>query len=102
MDNPLLNPIQCLESSVRINLRPSKYYQEIDNTCQSIQNSKLDIVIPIEYHGALPSIHVRIPTADELHQCSKVELTSMDDWSPNNIDIGTHHSFTEVKTSTNT
>ena len=98
IDDLLLNPIQCLENGVRIDIRPSEYYQEKDNTCQSIQITKLEMVIPIKYHGILPSIHVRRPTSDELYQSSRVELTSMDDWNPNNIDIGTHHSITEVKT----
>ena len=101
MDDSLLNPIQCLENDVRIDLRPSKYYQEQDNTCQSIQIPKLEMVIPIEYHGVLPSIHVRRPTSDELHQCSRVELTSLDDWNPNNINISTHHSIKEVITNNN-
>ena len=101
MDDSLLNPIQCLENDVRIDLRPSKYYQEQDNTCQSIQIPKLEMVIPIEYHGVLPSIHVRRPTPDELHQCSRVELTSLDDWNPNNINISTHHSIKEVITNNN-
>lgn len=49
----------------------------------------------------LPSTYVRRPTADELYQCSIVELTSIDDLNPNTINIGTHHSIAEVKTSTN-
>lgn len=47
IDDLLLNPIQCLENGVRIDIRPSKYYQEKDNTCQSIQIPKLEMAIPI-------------------------------------------------------
>ena len=101
IDNSLLNPIQCLENDFRIDLWPSKYYQELEGECQSIQIPKLEISIPIEYHGDLPSIHVRRPTSDKLHQCSRIELTNIDDWNPNKINVGPNHSIASVKTANN-
>ena len=55
MDDSLLNPIQCFENDVKIDLRPSKFYQDNNEMYQSIHIPKLDLILPIEYNGVFPS-----------------------------------------------
>ena len=72
MDDYLLNSIQFLKHDVRIDLRPSTYFHKLEGECQSIQIPKLNIVIPIQYHGALILMYVRRPTPNKLHKCYRI------------------------------
>ena len=79
MEDSLMNPIQCEEEDIRVDVRPSRYYT--DSTAQSMvfpDGTRL----PIEYHGVLPYIPIRRPTVDEVHTCRRLQLTSKDEWDP--------------------
>jgi hypothetical protein len=97
MEDSLLQPIQCLSHGVKIDVCPSHYYNDQQDT-QTIQIE--DIKIPIEYHGPLPYIHVRRPTNYEFDNCSHYELTSPDEWKPYDILKGIHSVNTDDINST--
>ena len=82
MEDSLLQPIQCLQNNVHINTRPTHYFPD-DPTAQTLRYD--DMVLPLEYHGPLPFIHVRRPTEKEFNSCTHVELTSHDEWDPYNL-----------------
>ncbi len=82
MDDSLLNPIQCLQNGIRIDIRPSSAYPH-DHTAQTVSVPSLDFAIPVEYNGVLPLLNVRRPTSNELASCTQVILTSGEyDWDP--------------------
>ena len=84
MNDSLLNPIQCEENDVRIDLRPAKFYGNHDSKCQKLIFDD-GYEIPIEYDGVLPYLPVRKPTPFELDQCERRQLTGDYDWSPTNF-----------------
>ena len=85
MVDSLINPIQCEDNNVEIYLRPSKFSREEDEKCQCLIFDD-GFTIPIEYKGALPFINVRRPTPQELDECERRELTSIDPWLPEDFD----------------
>ena len=83
MQDSLSNSIQSEEVGVRVDLRPQRYYEGEGNP-QSI-TFKNGMVLPILYEGVLPYLLVRRPTPLEIEHCSRLELTSRDDWDPSHI-----------------
>ena len=80
MTDSLVNPIQCEDNNVRVDIRPRVYYPD----CTSAQTITFDdgTVLPLLYDGVLPFLPVRRPTPDEVHYCPRLSLTSRDDWDP--------------------
>ena len=68
MQDSLVNPIQCEDNGVHIDLRPKQFYPQLDDDCQRITFED-GTIIPLEFDGVLPCIFVRRPTHDELHHC---------------------------------
>ena len=74
MVDSLVNPIQCEENEVRIDIRPRAYYPN-STTAQSVcfeNGVKLELL----YDGVLPYLPVRRPTPDEIHHCQRLVMTS--------------------------
>ena len=46
-----------------------------------------DIFIPFETKGTKIYFKSRVPTEEELHNCTRFELTSLDTWNPEDIDM---------------
>ena len=71
MEDCLANPIQCMESGTRIDLRSKKIYPDQDKVqTMSLPNG---IVIPIVHNGPLPI---------ELDTCEHVDITEHEHWDP--------------------
>ena len=81
MDGSLLNPIQCMEHGIQIDTRPRKFYPQ-DDGVQSVRIPSLECVIPVDYHGPLPYLPIRRPTADEMERCRHFAITSREHWDP--------------------
>ena len=81
MTDSLINPLQCEDNQVRIDVRPEKYHGNNSKTCQRIIFED-GFEIPIEYEGVLPFITVRKPTPYELDVCERRQLTSDHNWLP--------------------
>ena len=80
MDDSLSNPIQSEEAGVGVDLRPKCYYNDEEHA-QAITFPD-GTIIPIQYDGSLLLIPVRRPTANEIENCRRLQLTSRDDWNP--------------------
>jgi len=81
MNDSLLNPIQCIQNDVKVDIRPRRYYpNEIDPQTIQFQGR----VINLEYDGPLPFINIRRPTKEEFKVCAHFDMTSIDDWDPYN------------------
>lgn len=57
MEDSLVNPIQAEENSVRVDLRPKRFYPHETNNCQSITFTD-GTTLPLEYDGVLPFIPI--------------------------------------------
>lgn len=84
MDGSLLNPIQCMDHGIKIDIRPKLYYPE-EKSAQTFEIPSLRRILPIQYNGSVPFLHVRKPTREEMETCTHVEITSRDNWDPHNI-----------------
>ena len=84
MEDSLVNPIQCEDNGVHIDLRPKRFYPQLEDECQHILFHD-GIRIPLEFDGVLPCIFVRRPTHNELHNCQRIQLTSEAEWDPRTI-----------------
>ena len=82
MNDSLLQPIQCLQHGVNIDIRPAHYFPE-SPTAQTITVKELSL--PLDYNGPLPYLQVRKPTEKEYKTCPHYELTSHDNWEPYDI-----------------
>ena len=80
MIDSLVNPIQCEENNVRVDIRPRAYYPNCP-TAQSLQFEN-GMQLALHYDGVLPYLPVRRPTPDEVHHCQRLVLTSKDLWDP--------------------
>ena len=80
MDDSLLNPIQCMENDVHVDLRPRKYYPN-ENGAQTLVLPD-GLTLNIQYQNSTPFVPVRRPTPLELTSCHLVEMTSHDSWDP--------------------
>ena len=76
MVDSLINPIQCEDNNVRVNIRPKAYYPA-DAHCQSLVFDDGTTTM-IVFDGVLPYIPVKRPTKDEIHYCRRLSLTSRD------------------------
>ena len=86
MTDSLLNPIQCEDNDVHIDVRPQKFYPKITDEVQRITFDD-GFSIPILYNGVLPYIPVRRPTSIEIHTITdRRQLTSTFDWNPQEFD----------------
>ena len=47
-----------------------------------------DTIIPMKYNGTKLSFCTRVPTQDELSNCSHMEMTSDSAWEPSNVMLG--------------
>ena len=61
MDGSLLNPVQCMENGIRIDIRPKLFYPDV-RSAQTFEIPSLQRVLPILYNGLVPFLHVRKPT----------------------------------------
>ena len=84
MDDSLINPIQCEENNVRVDIRPRAYYPH----CDHAQSVRFDdgTELRLQYDGVLPYLPVRRPTKDEIHYCRRLTMTSRDLWDPHMVD----------------
>ena len=80
MTDSLLNPIQCEEFGVRIDVRPKVYYPS-SSSAQTLVFQD-GTTLGILYDGVLPYIAVRRPTKEELQFAPRRTLTSRDLWDP--------------------
>ena len=86
MEDGLLNPIQCMENNIRIDIRPSRFCPD-EPLSQSFSIPSLDMILPIQYDGVLPFLSVRRPSAAELRDCTRIHITSnAGDWNPHSMD----------------
>ena len=83
MEDSLINPIQCEENNVKIDMRPKHFYPNQSN-CQSVTFDD-GTQIPLEFDGVLPYLRVRRPTNKELDSCKRLQLTSEGEWNPNDF-----------------
>lgn len=82
MTDSLLNPIQCMQNGIRIDIRPRQFYPE-ESAAQTFSIPSLQAVIPVEYDGVLPFLTVRRPTDMEYDNCTHMHITSdAGDWVP--------------------
>lgn len=84
MDGSLLNPIQCMEKGIQIDIRPKIFYPGVESA-QTFAIPSLQRIFPIEYDGAVPFLHVRKPTSEEIHECTHVEITCRETWDPHAV-----------------
>ena len=84
MDDSLINPIQCEDHGVRVDVRPRAFYPN-EERAQSIFFDD-GTEIPIKYSGVLPYISVRRPTHEEVASCRHLSLTSKYNWDPFMLD----------------
>ena len=80
MVDSLVNPIQCKDNDVCVDLRPRAYYPSA-SSAQSIMFED-GTSLQLEYDGVLPYLQVCRPTPDEIHYCKRLQMTSKDDWDP--------------------
>ena len=86
MEDGLLNPIQCMENNIRIDIRPRRFCPD-DAMAQTFSVPSLDMILPIAYDGVLPFLAVRRPSHDELQTCTRINITSdVGDWNPHLMD----------------
>ena len=86
MEDGLLNPIQCMENNIRIDIRPRRFCPD-DTSAQTFTVPSLDMILPITYDGVLPFLSVRRPSQEELELCTRIHLTSdAGDWNPHLMD----------------
>ena len=76
MIDSLINPIQCEENNVCVDVRPKAYYPQ-SPLAQSISFDN-GITLPLLYDVVLPYLLVRKPTPDEIHYCTRLSMTSRD------------------------
>ena len=81
MEDSLVNPVQCEDNNVHVDLRPQCFYPHLGSNCQKITFEGGE-TIPLEFDGVLPCIRVRRPTENELHTCKRLQLKSENDWDP--------------------
>ena len=67
MIDSLVNPIQCEDNYVRVDLHPKDDFSN-NNNSQSIIFQDVTS-IPVEYNKVLPSIYLRKPTKYEVENC---------------------------------
>ena len=80
MEDSLINPIQCEENGVRVDVRPRVYYPS-SSTAQSLVFDD-GTILGIIYDGVLPYVPVRRPTKEEIQYAKRLSLTSRDLWDP--------------------
>ena len=86
MEDGLLNPIQCMENNIRIDIRPRRFCPD-DASAQTFSVPSLDMILPITYDGVLPFLSVRRPCQEELDTCTRIHITSdVGDWNPHLMD----------------
>ena len=85
MDDSLVNPIQCEDNDVRIDLHPKHFYPNMNEECQMIKFND-GTIIPLEFDGVLPHIRIQRPTLQELDTCRQLQLTSDNDWNPKDME----------------
>ena len=86
MEDGLLNPIQCMENNIRIDIRPRRFCPDAPDA-QTFTIPSLDMILPIEYDGVLPFLSVRRPSEEELRTCTRVNITSdAGEWTPHLMD----------------
>ena len=84
MSDYLINPLQCEDNNVRVDLQPKHSYPNERDTCQSIMFGDRKN-IPLEFDGVLPYIRIHRPTPEEIETCSRLQLTSDSEWDPNQL-----------------
>ena len=82
MEDSLVNPIQCEDSNVRVDMRPKYFYPGQESECQRLLFED-GTSLPLEFDGVLPYLKVRRPNEHELHNCTRLQLTSDNEWDPN-------------------
>jgi hypothetical protein len=84
MDGSLLNPIQCMERGIQIDIRPKIFYPGVESA-QTFSIPSLQRIFPIEYDGAVPYLRVRKPSSEEMRECTHVEITCRESWDPHMV-----------------
>ena len=85
MTDSLAKPVQCMDNTVQIDIRP-RFYYPTESTTQTMHFPSENMTILIEYEGPLPYITIRRPTQHELDSCHRLTLNSSFDWDPYNCD----------------
>jgi hypothetical protein len=93
MIDSLLQPYQCLPNNVQIDTCPKCYFPN-DTSVQTIQFE--DKVLPLQFHGPLPFIHVHHPKEEDFHNCPHYDLTSSDEWNPCNLLSSVNQGNTDI------
>ena len=70
----LVDPIQCEDNSVRVNLCPKVY--DLNNNNETLITFLDGNSIPVDYGGVLPCISVRKPTKYEVENYEQIALVS--------------------------
>ena len=86
MENSILCTNQARSNGIIIDDVPKLFDMKGDST-QAATFPENNTSIPIEFHGPVPFLPIRYPTAEELSTCKHLELTSDEMWDPTNIGV---------------
>ena len=95
MEDSLLCPNQCQDNGVLIDLRPKVYFPD-ESTAQNMHCPSHGMDFPIHHFGPMPYINIRQPSREELESCSRIELTSPEDWDPYSATLPTNNIFSSM------
>ena len=84
MEDSLVNPLQCEDNGVKVDLHPLRFYPQHEDECQQLSFED-GTNIPLIFDGVLPCIMVRRPNSYELDTCKRLKLTSDNDWDLSNF-----------------